>query len=143
MICHYANSADVSHVLAPVEAGQEVDLDTVAVSYCHFGRSSYGWVDVGVKNTGNAASASARVHQKYGVISGEPDQSLHTYTVKGGFAFEVSTTTPLPSGPTLYAVNAQGSFGKWYVSIQYYAHQACSTSAMLHLLQTVLSKVPA
>ena len=143
VICDYVSQADVTPILPGAGKGQENDLATVAVSYCNFNASPYGTVSVGVKNMGTQATASSQVHGKYSVMSSEPNQSKRTFSINGEFAFEISSTTPLESGKTIYAMNAQGSRGKWYVSIQYYAHESVSTQAMQQLLQAVLDKVPA
>lgn len=143
VICDYVSQSEVRAVLPGAGAGQENDLAPVAVSYCNFNASPYGTVSVGVKNMGTASSASGEVHGKYATMSAEPDQATHTFAVAGRFAFTVSSATPLASGKTIYAVNAQGSRGGWYVSIQYYAHAPCPASAMQRLLGQVLSHVPA
>ena len=142
VICNYVSRSDVNAVLPGTPPGVETDLASVAVSYCDFGSTSIGDVTVGVKNMGTAETATGEVRQRYAEMVGQSDQSVHTATVSGAFAFQVSSVTHLPSGKDLYAVNAQGSRGSWYVNIQYYSHSSCSTSAMQRLLQTVLSKVP-
>jgi len=142
VICDYVSRSDVDHVLPGTPDGQEIDLENTAVSYCDFGSASVGTVDVGVKNMGTSTEASAAVRTPYGRMSAQPDQSTHTFSVGGQFAFENASATPLKNGATLYAVSAQGSRGKWYVTIQYYAHRQCSASAMQHLLEAVLAKVP-
>ena len=142
VICNYVTQSEVNTVLPGVPVGQENDLATVAVSYCYFGSESLGSVTVGVKNFGTASAAGGTVRQQWAEMSPGPDQSTRTFTAAGGFAFEVGSTTHPPNGSALYALNAQGSRGAWYVSIQYYAHQAPSTGAMQQLLATVLSHVP-
>lgn len=141
VICDYVSRSDVEAILSGTSSGQENDLSSVAVSYCAF-HNSTGTVTVGVKNLDAAATAAAQVRAKYDEMSGEPDESVLTFRAAGGFAFQIGYATPLKSGTDLYAVNAQGSRGSWYVTIQYYAHTPCSSSAMEHLLATVLAKVP-
>jgi hypothetical protein len=141
VICDYVSRSDVNAILSGTSAGQENDLASVAISYCAF-HTSTGTVTVGVKNLDMSSTATAQVRGKYGEMSGEPDQSLQTFQAAGEFAFEVGSTTPLQNGDDLYAMNAQGSRGGWYVTIQYYAHTPCTSGAMQHLLATVLSKVP-
>lgn len=142
VICSYVSRSDVTPVLAGVGGGFEDDLAPVAVSYCEFNANPYGTVNVGVKNMGDAATATGQVHSRYSVMSNESDQSSATFTAAGQFAFQIGSTTPLKNGVNLYAVNAEGSRGSWYVQIQLYSHSPCSQSAMRHLLETVLSNVP-
>ena len=143
VICSYVSQSDVDTILPGAGAGVENDISDVAVSYCEFSGPSAGIVTVGVKNMGTSDGAVGTVRQKYATMSAEGGgQTVKTATVNGGFTFQVSSVTDLQSGADLYAVNAQGSRGDWYVNIQYYAHSSVSTSAMQHLLETVLSNVP-
>jgi hypothetical protein len=132
----------VNAIFPGAEQGEENDLNPVAVSYCLFGSKAPGSVSVGVAKLGDTASATARVRAMYNSMAAEGGQSIHTFTVGGEFGFTIGSATALKGGETLYALNAQGSRGRWYVAIQYYAHKPCTSSAMQHLLSTVLSNVP-
>ena len=140
-ICDYVTRSEVSTVLPAAGDGFENDLQPVAISYCDFSASPYGTVTVGVKDMGDAPSASGEVHSKYSVMSTGTDQSTSTFTAAGQFAFQIGSMTPLRNGVNLYAVNAEGSRGSWYVQIQLYSHTPCSKGAMQHLLEAVLGNV--
>jgi hypothetical protein len=142
VICNYVKPVDVGVILPRAGQGQENDLSPEAVSYCAFGIANSGSVNVGVKNMGPAATASAKVRTQFTQISSDPRQTAHSFEIHGALGFVVASSTPLLSGGTLYAVNGQGSRGGWYVTIQYYARKPCSTSAMQHLLTTVLATIP-
>ena len=141
-VCGYVNQSDVNAVLPGAPPGTETALATGTTSYCAFGSDSLGSLTVKVKNVGVASDAAAAVRQQWAEMSAGSGQTTQTFTAAGGFAFEVGSTTNPPNGAPLYALNAQGSRGGWYVEIQYYAHRPASTGAMHHLLDSVLSRVP-
>jgi hypothetical protein len=142
VICSYVPQSAVSAILPGTGGGQENDIDLSAVSYCAFANSDGGSVTVGVKRLGSVADATGRVHSGYSRMADEPDQSVRTFSADSGFAFEIGSSTPLQNGSTIYAMNAQGSRGAWYVAIQYYARKSVSTASMEVLLTSVLAKIP-